>query len=252
MFGQFNQKKDKALKLYGTLLSPYTLRAVLVARAKGNELDPEIPPSAGPEREAYLKINPTGKFPFLDDDGFYLPESSVIADYLDEVLPGPKLWPALPKERARAALFARLIDVWIAPGQSGFIQAIRMEDAGPARESAWTTFTRGIQAIEHYRDPKHVWIYGDDFGHPDAALIPWLFSGERFDKETGLSTYLKANSKLADYWAKVKDTEIGARAFAEMTARADAIFGKGGSLSDLPKSFAEAQARSQAAKEAQQ
>jgi hypothetical protein len=49
------------------------------------------------------ELNPSGKVPVLDD-GFVLPESAVIMEYLDERVPSPPLLPAGREERARARL----------------------------------------------------------------------------------------------------------------------------------------------------
>jgi hypothetical protein len=48
-------------------------------------------------------LNPAGRVPVLDD-GFALPESAVIMEYLDERFPEPALLPAGREARARARL----------------------------------------------------------------------------------------------------------------------------------------------------
>lgn len=47
-------------------------------------------------------INPVGKVPALVDDGFAVWDSLAIAETLAERFPGKNLWPADPKQRARA------------------------------------------------------------------------------------------------------------------------------------------------------
>ena len=59
------------------------------------------------DRPALLyELNPVGRVPVLDD-GFPLPESAVIMEYLDERFPSPALLPAGREERAlaRVAVF---------------------------------------------------------------------------------------------------------------------------------------------------
>ncbi len=57
------------------------------------------------ENEMYLPIHlqrhPFGRVPALQHDDFMLYETSAIAAYVDEVLPGPKFTPADPRQRAR-------------------------------------------------------------------------------------------------------------------------------------------------------
>ena len=48
--------------------------------------------------------NATGKVPVLEEDGFVLPESQVIMEYLEERYPEPALLPADPADRAHARL----------------------------------------------------------------------------------------------------------------------------------------------------
>ena len=57
------------------------------------------------DRPAWLyEKNPLGKVPVLEEDGFVLPESEVINEYLEERYPEPALLPADPAARALARL----------------------------------------------------------------------------------------------------------------------------------------------------
>jgi glutathione S-transferase len=229
------------MKLYGAMLSPYVVRVVLVARAKGLDIEVIHPPGEGPEREAYLKVNPSGKMPFLQDGDFALIESAVIADYLDATLPGPALWPNEPRARAKAGLLARLVDVWIAPGSSSVMLAIRDNLPADTREEGWVKLAKGLELMSYYREADDVWLAGDSFGHADAAMIPWLFSAECFNADSGIATHIAEHCPdLAAYWARVKETPTGARIYKDMDARAKLVFG--GSIRTGPKNPAEAAA----------
>ena len=59
---------------------------------------------------AYRALNPKGQVPTLVHDGSALRESSVIAEYLDEVFPESPIRPAGAKDRARARLWDKTID----------------------------------------------------------------------------------------------------------------------------------------------
>ena len=58
----------------------------------------------------YLKINPKGVVPALDHDGRIVIESSLICEYLDDVVPQPRLVPADPYARARMRLWSKAVD----------------------------------------------------------------------------------------------------------------------------------------------
>ncbi len=58
----------------------------------------------------YLKLNPNGVVPTLVHDGQPLIESSVLLEYLDEIIPEPSLVPAGSIGRARMRAWMRYID----------------------------------------------------------------------------------------------------------------------------------------------
>lgn len=62
---------------------------VLVNLAKGEQRAPD-----------YLKMNPNGRVPVLDHDGFVLTESHAIMQYLADITPGQTLYPTSVRERA--------------------------------------------------------------------------------------------------------------------------------------------------------
>jgi len=53
------------------------------------------------KRPEFLKLNPYGKVPVIDDDGWILFESCIINEYLDEKYPNPPLMPKEPYLRGR-------------------------------------------------------------------------------------------------------------------------------------------------------
>src|SRR6516164_5657713 len=61
----------------------------------------------GPE---HLERHPFGKVPVLDHDGIRILETSAIARYLNDVLPGKSLVPATPKDRARMDMIVGAVD----------------------------------------------------------------------------------------------------------------------------------------------
>jgi glutathione S-transferase len=61
----------------------------------------EIDPFADEIPLDYLALNPFGRVPTLDHDGFVLYETTAITRYIDESFDGPSLQPEAPRERAR-------------------------------------------------------------------------------------------------------------------------------------------------------
>ena len=63
-----------------------------------------------PKGAEHLVRHPFGKVPVLDHDGLRLLETSAIARYLNDVLPGKSLVPASVKDRARMDMVIGIID----------------------------------------------------------------------------------------------------------------------------------------------
>ena len=94
-----------SMRLVDAPRCPFCARVRLALAEKGVEFERvEIDLSARPSW--LYELNATGKVPVLDD-GFPLPESAVIMEYLDERFPSPALLPAGREERAlaRVAVF---------------------------------------------------------------------------------------------------------------------------------------------------
>ena len=104
---------DKHLLLHvdAQFASPYAMSAFVSLHEKGLPFDMKtVDLSANANHLAeYVATSLTRRVPTLVHDGFSLSESSAISEYLDEVFPGVPLYPAHPRERARA----RQIQAWL-------------------------------------------------------------------------------------------------------------------------------------------
>jgi glutathione S-transferase len=63
-----------------------------------------------PKTPDHLERHPFGKVPLLDHDGMRILETSAIARYLNDVLPGKSLIPLTPKDRARMDMITGMVD----------------------------------------------------------------------------------------------------------------------------------------------
>lgn len=85
-------------------ISPYAFTAFVALEEKGVAYDIKTLSIGDQEQRSgsYLTISLTARIPALVHDGFGLAESSAIAEYIDEVCEGPRLFPEDVRERARA------------------------------------------------------------------------------------------------------------------------------------------------------
>ena len=202
------------MKLYGIHLSPFVMRPLLVARAKGHDLALDMP-EGGIKSDAYLAMSPIAKMPLLHDGDFHLPESQVIAEYLDSTLSGPKTISEDPKVAARERLIVRIADVYIVPELGGLFNA-REKPEGVAPALAKLGLAMGY--LEHFRNDGDVFAIGDRFSIGDAALIPLFFFLDAFGANMPTAELIAARPGLAAWWARAKASELGSRAVAEQGA----------------------------------
>lgn len=96
------------MKLYDGQRSPNARKIRLLAAEMGITLERERPDfqKGDLKKPEFLKINPNGKIPVLDDDGFILYESAAILKYLARKKPDLGLVPLDPKGIAR-------LDQWL-------------------------------------------------------------------------------------------------------------------------------------------
>jgi len=101
-----------SVTLYGEpyWYSPPVFTAFVALREKGVAFETKLVSlDSGEQKLPAFASSITARVPALEHDGFWLAESSAIAEYVDEVFPGPRLFPGAPRERARA----RQIMAWI-------------------------------------------------------------------------------------------------------------------------------------------
>jgi glutathione S-transferase len=160
------------ITLYTAARCPYAGRARILLAEKAIPYDAvEIDLD---DRPAWLYLkNPAGKVPVLEEDeGFVLPESRVILEYLDERFPDPPLLPADPAERALARLvverFEKLSDAYY---------ALRRADD---RARPW--LERQIAEVDAMLEERP-FLTGRQFGLADIAYVPWFL---RMPKLLGL------------------------------------------------------------------
>ena len=86
-----------------------------------------------PKRPEHLERHPFGKVPVLDHDGMRILETTAIARYLNDLLPGKSLVPPTPKDRARMDMIIGAIDSY---GYGSFLREMGADarDASKSRE----------------------------------------------------------------------------------------------------------------------
>ena len=132
----------------------------------------------GNDQDWYLAMNPNGRVPTIQDDGFVLFESNVIVRYLAAKHGAGTLWPAEPQARA-------LADLWMDWQQTTLLAPMT------------TVFWNLVRTPEPERDmaavARDIAVCGTLFGRLDAWLGTRRYvAGDRFtmgDIPVGAMTY---------------------------------------------------------------
>ncbi len=190
------------MKLYGVPLSPFARKALLALEYKGLEYEnvPTFPGDSSPEFRA---ISPLGKIPVLDDDGFTIPDTSVICRYLDRVAPEPSLYPADPRQEARACWLEEYADSRLVENCAGIFQERLLK---PKLMKQATDEARLAGIIEQtlpecltYLEsqvPDSGYLVGDSLSIADLAVVTCFIQAQYGDYEVDGASYPKLRRYL--------------------------------------------------------
>lgn len=210
------------MKLYSADLSPYSARVRMQIYAKGiTDIVFELPEHWGlPQfRERF----PIGRVPVLNIDGDMMPESEVIAEYLEEIYPEPSLLGRTPRETAHIRMLSRIGDIYILNNifmlsrQTG---ALSRQTPAAARNDGVSEMlagevVRNIKALDTL-------IGTDGFAWrgritlADCALVPGLFFVENVLPAVGIATPIPATPNVAAYWTAIQKNEHAAKVLFEL------------------------------------
>jgi glutathione S-transferase len=203
------------MKLYSGDLSPYSARVRMQIYAKGiTDIALERPAHFGTPK--FREEFPIGRIPVLDIDGDMMPESEVIAEYLEAVYPEPTMLGATPRETAAVRTVARIGDIYLMNNMFMLSPQSRAASRNQGIvDLLGGQVTRNVKALDR--------MIGDDgfaclgrFTLADCALVPGLFMVENVLPATGVDNPIPGAPRVAAYWAAIQTNEHAARVLVEL------------------------------------
>ena len=158
------------ITLYDAPRCPYCARVRIVLAEKRIEFETiEVDLD---DRPAWIyEKNSTGRVPVVEEDGWTLPESAVIMEYLEERYPEPALLAADPADRALARLRIFRHDAFTTP-----YYALRR-----GADGADALFAEQLDRLDAELEERP-WLGGAEYGLADIAYVPWVLRArERMD-----------------------------------------------------------------------
>lgn len=193
--------------LHGPSYSTYARTARLALEEKGvahhvNEVDVLSGKGHTPE---HLALQPWGKVPAFEHDGFTLFETLAITRYVDEAFPGPALQPADVKARARMTQICGIVDSYAygAIVHKVFWQEVIIPMQGGTPDAAIAA--AGLKATRQALDVLEGLVAGDllcggTVSLADLHLLP-VVEYLRMTKDGGAA--FAAQPKLSAWWEKM-------------------------------------------------
>ena len=211
-------------KLYSWDLSPYSARVRMQIYAKGLT-GIAIEPAPAILTPDFYQHRALGRVPLLEIGGEAIPESEVIAEYLEETCPEPSLLGATPRENAHIRTLARIADIYLT--NNTFMLAVQTRalsaktPVAPGNDDFAARLCGQLASFARALDRM---IGRDGFAClgrvtlADCALVPALFCLENVLPRTGtgIADPIAANANLAAYWAAIRGEEPAARTLVEL------------------------------------
>jgi glutathione S-transferase len=203
------------MKLYSGDLSPYSARVRMQIYAKGiTDIALERPASFGTAK--FREDFPIGRIPVLDVDGDMIPESEVIAEYLEQVYPTPSMLGATPRETAHIRTVARIGDIYIMNNM--FMLA--GQSYAPTRNEGIVDLlagqvVRNVKALDRFIG-KDGFACSGRITMADCALVPGLFLIDTMLSNLGIRNPVPSCPNVAAYWTAIQKNEHAAKTLVEL------------------------------------
>ena len=183
------------LYTYWRSSAAYRVRIALNLKGLAYEAVPKHLLRDGGEQKKpdYLLLNPQGLVPALDDEGFVVPQSLAICEYLEEIHPEPRLLPGSARDRATVRGMALAIACDTHPlNNVPVVGYLRREfGADDAAVNRWMAhwIHRGLSALERWVDAAggsavpaggQLYCYGSQVTLADVCVVPQMYNARRF------------------------------------------------------------------------
>jgi glutathione S-transferase len=204
------------VKLYTGNLSPYSAKVRMQIYAMGiTDIEFDLP-IAEFFSGNFVKKSPIGRIPVLVVDEGVIPESEVIAEYLDELYPEESMVGTTLKERADVRVISRIADVYLMNNIFMCLGQLMPDNRVEAVvDLLMGQVKRGIGALENHLGDGDFAV-GNSLTRADCTLVPALYMCQGTMPRLGVDNPIIGTTKVAAYWEKIQKNEFAAKIMAEM------------------------------------
>jgi len=203
------------MKLFTGDLSPYSAKVRMQIYAMGiTDIEFELPESFYLGKLA--EYSPIGRIPVLEAEHGIVPESEVIAEYLDDRYPELSLAGTSPEERANVRLISRIADIYLMNNIFMVLPQINRKTRVDAiRDLLVGQVVRGMGALERHISSSG-YAASDALTRADCTLVPALWLCENTVPRLDVPNPIEGTTRVAAYWEFIRGNEHAARVLTEM------------------------------------
>ena len=205
------------MKLYTGDLSPYSAKVRMQIYAMGIEDDIEfVLPPVQFMMGKMSEVSPIGRIPVLETDEGLIPESEIIAEYIDELYPERALLGTTATERANVRVLSRIGDIYL---MNNVFLSLGQMNPDTRNQGVVDLLVgqvrRGVGALDKHLS-EGPFAAGDTLSRADCSLVPalWMCSGSV--PNLGAENPLTGHDRVTAYWERIAENEHAARIITEM------------------------------------
>ncbi len=167
------------MKLHGAIISPNVRKVVIACMVKGIDFESNmIIPGPALKEPEFLKINPLGQIPALEDGGLIIGDSNVILQYLEEKHPETSLLPSSPEDRAKCRWLAEYAGAALFPCCGTMFREVLVNpnyfkqptNQKVVDETVKEKFPPVLDYLEA-QIPDNDFLFGDDISIADISIV---------------------------------------------------------------------------------
>lgn len=182
------------LKIYGYFRSSASYRIRIALNLKGlpyETIPVHLLKDGGEQRKPeYLKKNPMGQIPLLEEGDFLLSQSMAILLYLEKTQPNPAVFSTDIKIQAKQIAICELVNSGIQPiNNSKILKYLRDTyaiDEGGIQSWSQHWIRNGFDALEiELAKTAGTYAFGDTVSAADCVIIPQVYNAHRVKVDMG-------------------------------------------------------------------
>lgn len=217
------------MKLHGAIISPNVRKVIIACLVKGIEFESNmIVPGPELKQPEFLKLNPLGMIPVLEDEGLTIGDSNIIIQYLDEKHPEHALLPTDIKDKAKARWLSEYAGTALFPCCGTMFREVLINpnyfkqptDEEAVKETIEHKFPPVLDYLEAQM-PDNNMLFGEHISLADISIASMFITASYGGYQVDANRW----PRLAAYLGRILNLPVFAKCLATEKAMLKSIMG---------------------------